>query len=143
MNAALRLFQRQHGLCASQQFHLINGNFIQFFEPLILRQAVADEVCIDAFEVGQHEELFGRGVVAEVAFEVGILSQPFAGGAAEEGYIQQIGFLLLFAAFVILEEPVDVVTAGCFRKKSSKQPAVTTSTGSSRMTKAAKSSKKR
>ena len=51
---------------------------------------MADEHGVEAFEVGEDDELFQRGVVAEVAFTTGVCIAPLFGGLAEEGDVEQV-----------------------------------------------------
>ena len=54
-------------------------------------QSLADEDGVQAFEVGEDDELFERGVVADVAFRVGVGVVPLLGGLSEEGDIEEVG----------------------------------------------------
>ena len=49
---------------------------------------MADEDGVEAFEVGQDDELLQRGVVAEVALGIGMGVAPLLGGLAEEGDVE-------------------------------------------------------
>jgi hypothetical protein len=65
--------------------HLGDGDFVEGGEAVGLGQALADEDGVEAFEVGEDDELLQRGVVAEVAFGTGMRVAPLFGGLAEEG----------------------------------------------------------
>ncbi len=54
---------------------------------------MADEDGIEAFEVGEDDELLQRGVVADVAVGVGVGVAPLLRGLAEEGDVEQVGFV--------------------------------------------------
>jgi hypothetical protein len=70
--------------------HLADGDLVEALESLALGQAHMDELGVHAFQVGQHEKLFNRGVVAHVAVERGVLIPPLFGSPAEEGDIQEV-----------------------------------------------------
>lgn len=53
-------------------------------------QALADEDGVEAFEVGEDDELLQRGVIPHIALGGGIGIPPLFGGLAEEGDVQQI-----------------------------------------------------
>ena len=50
-----------------------------------------DELGVQAFDVGEHEQLLDGGVVAHVAVELGVGVAPLFGGLAEEGDVEQVG----------------------------------------------------
>lgn len=50
-----------------------------------------DELGVHAFYVGQHQQLFDRGVLAHVAVELGVGIPPLLRGLAEQGDVEQIG----------------------------------------------------
>ena len=52
---------------------------------------MADEDGVQAFEIGEDDQLLQRGVVANVALSIGMSITPLFGGLAEQGDIQQIG----------------------------------------------------
>jgi len=56
-----------------------------------LRQSLANENGVEAFEVRKHDQLLKRGMIADVALGIGMGITPLLGGAAEEGDIQQVG----------------------------------------------------
>ncbi len=53
---------------------------------------MADEDGIEAFEIGEDDELLQRSVVADVALGVGMGIAPLFRGLAEEGDVEQVGF---------------------------------------------------
>ena len=70
-----------------------NGHGVELGEALWRWQLLVDEHGVDAFEVGEHHELFQRGVVADIAFSLGVGCPPFRRRKAEEGHVQQIGLV--------------------------------------------------
>ena len=52
-----------------------------------------DENGVEAFEIGEDNELLQRGVIEEVALGVGMSVAPLFRGLAEEGDIEQIGLV--------------------------------------------------
>jgi hypothetical protein len=52
--AAFRLFQLARSTVASQRLHLPDGDLIEPFESVALRQAHMDELCVHAFDFGEH-----------------------------------------------------------------------------------------
>lgn len=54
---------------------------------------MADEDGIEAFQVGEDDELFEWGVVADVALGIGVGIAPLFGGLAEEGDVEEVGFV--------------------------------------------------
>ena len=68
-----------------------DGDGVEFGDAFALRELHVDELGVEAFEVGEDEELFDGGVVTHVAVEAGIGIPPLAGGEAEEGDIEQVG----------------------------------------------------
>ncbi len=54
---------------------------------------MADEDGIEAFEIGEDDELLQRSVVADVALGVGMGIAPLFRGLAEEGDVEQVGFV--------------------------------------------------
>ena len=57
-----------------------------------LWQYLADKHGVEAFEVGEDDELLQRGVVADVPFGTGVGLAPLFGGLAEEGDVEQVRF---------------------------------------------------
>ena len=49
-----------------------------------------DELGIEAFQIGEHEELLDGGVVAHVAIEFGIGVAPLFGGVSEECDVEEV-----------------------------------------------------
>lgn len=52
-----------------------------------------DELGVHALDVGQHEQLLNGGVFAHVVFQFRIGVAPLPGGLAEQGHIEQVGFV--------------------------------------------------
>jgi hypothetical protein len=51
-----------------EQFHLINGDFVEARETLVLAQSFANEEGIEIFQIRQAYQLGAGGLVADVAF---------------------------------------------------------------------------
>ena len=75
-----------------ERLHLANRNRIETFQAIALRKFHVNELGIHVLQIGEHEELFERRVVAHVAVEIGIGIAPLTGGQTEEGDIEQVGF---------------------------------------------------
>ena len=84
------LFEPLRVAGGEQGSHLGDGDVVEGGETLWLWQALADEHGVQAFEVGEDDELLQRGVVAEVSFGTGIGIAPLFGGLAEEGDVEQV-----------------------------------------------------
>lgn len=56
-------------------------------------QALTDEHGIEACEIGEDDELLQWGVVAEVALGIGMSIAPLLRRLAEEGDVEQVGFV--------------------------------------------------
>ena len=54
---------------------------------------MADKHSVEAFQIGEHDELLQRGVVAEVALGSGMRIAPLLRGLAEEGNIEEVRFV--------------------------------------------------
>lgn len=52
-----------------------------------------NELSIQALHVGQHQQLFDGRVVAHVAIKRGVGIAPLLCGEAEQGHVQQVGFV--------------------------------------------------
>ncbi|ADV43320.1 hypothetical protein Bache_1313 [Bacteroides helcogenes P 36-108] len=74
-----------------QKLHLFYGYPIEAEKPLMLRDAVVDEDGIQILHIREANQLVDIGIVAHVAFEVGMCVAPFKGGHAKHGYVQHIG----------------------------------------------------
>ena len=83
-------FQTLYAAGGEQRSHLGDGDVVKGGEAFGLWQSLADEDGVQAFEVGEDDELFERGVIAEVALGVRIGVAPLFGGLAKEGDIEQI-----------------------------------------------------
>jgi len=59
--------------------------FVEFEQTLRCGQALADKHGVEAFQIGEDDELLQRGVVAEVACGIGMRIAPLLRGLAEEG----------------------------------------------------------
>ena len=84
------IFQKPRG-AGGERPHLADGDGVELGEAFAGGEGHVDEFGVEAFEVGEDEELLDGGVVAHVAVELGVCVAPLAGGVAEEGDIQQIG----------------------------------------------------
>ena len=56
-------FEPFHAACGEQGLHLGDGDVVEGGEAFGLWQALADEDGVQAFEVGEDDELFERGMV--------------------------------------------------------------------------------
>jgi len=74
-----------------QGAHLGDGDAVERCEAFRLWQSLTDEDGVQAFEVGEDNELFERGVVADVALGVGVGVAPLLGGLSEQGDIEEVG----------------------------------------------------
>ena len=61
------LFQKLASTDIRQDAHLVNGYFVQAFQPLWLRDAVVNHDGVDVLHVGDADKLVDGGVVALVA----------------------------------------------------------------------------
>ncbi len=77
-------------MVVEQAAHLLHGLGIEGFEPFGLGQALLDEECIHALEVGEDDELLHRGVVAHVAEQGFVGLSPLPSCDAKERDIEQI-----------------------------------------------------
>ena len=62
------LFQQLPPLGLGEDAHLLDGDFVEFFEALRLRNAIIDHDSVDVLHVGDADELVDCSVVALVAF---------------------------------------------------------------------------
>jgi hypothetical protein len=77
---------------AGEHLHLADGDFVEAFEALALRQRHMDQFGVHALDVGQHQQLLDAGVIPHIAVQLGIGLAPLAGGLAEQGDIEQVCF---------------------------------------------------
>jgi hypothetical protein len=54
-------------LIGEQRTHLGDGYLIELDEPFALQQFLTDKDGVDAFQIGEHNKLFQRGVIADIA----------------------------------------------------------------------------
>ena len=80
-----------------QYQHLLYGDAVQADESFPLGNAVLYEHRIEAFHVRQAYQFIDGRIVADVAFQVGMLVAPFQGGHSEECHVQHIGFVSIDA----------------------------------------------
>ena len=71
---------------------MADGDGVELGEAVGGREGHVDELSVEAFEIGEDEELFDGGVVAHVAIEFGVGVSPLASGLAEESDVEQVGF---------------------------------------------------
>lgn len=81
-------FESLYAAGGKQCPHLGDGDVVERGETFRLRQALADEDGVEAFEVGEDDELLQRGVVTDIAFGGGVDVAPLLGGLAEEGDVE-------------------------------------------------------
>ena len=89
----LGLFQQFPALIVFQHLHLLDGNPIEFDEPLALWHTVVDEHGIDVLHIREADEFVNCGIVADVALKVWICVTPLLGSHTEHRHIKHIGFL--------------------------------------------------
>ena len=87
----MRLFESSDVAGGEQSAHLGDGDVVQGPQALRLRESLADKDGVEAFEIGEDDELLQRGVVADVALRVGMSIAPLLRGLAEEGDVEQVG----------------------------------------------------
>lgn len=87
----MRLFESSDVAGGEQSAHLGDGDVVQGPQALRLRESLADKDGVEAFEIGEDDELLQRGVVADVALRVGMGIAPLLRGLAEEGDVEQVG----------------------------------------------------
>lgn len=85
-----RLFQQLAGIDFREYAHLLNGYLVQPFQALGLGQSAFNEDGVQVFHVGETDELIDGGVIANVAFIVGVGISPLAGCHAEQGHVEHI-----------------------------------------------------
>lgn len=76
-----------------QGAHLGDGDFVELHEAFGRWKALANQHRVQAFEVGEDDELLEGRVVAEVALGLGVGIAPLLGGLAEEGDVEQVGLV--------------------------------------------------
>ena len=76
-----------------ERAHLGDGDFIELEQAFRLGQSLTDQHGVEAFEIGQDDELLQRGVVTEIALGVGVGVAPLPGGLAKEGHVQQVSLV--------------------------------------------------
>ena len=54
-------------------------------------KALTDQDRVEAFQVGEDDELLQGGVVADVALGIGVRVSPLLGGLAEKGDVKEVG----------------------------------------------------
>lgn len=70
-----------------------DGDFVQLEQAFRLGQPLADEHGIEAFEIGEDDKLLKRRVIADISIGVGMGIAPLLRGPAEEGDVEQVGFV--------------------------------------------------
>ena len=75
-----------------QDAHLLDGDFVEPFEALGLRDSVVDHDGVDVLHVGDADKLVDRGIVTLVAFQRWIRGLPLLVRHAEKCDIQNICF---------------------------------------------------
>jgi len=68
-----------------ERLHLADGNCVEPFEPVVLRQGHVDELGVHALDIGQHQQLLDAGVFAHVAFKLGIGRRAIAWRSGRRG----------------------------------------------------------
>ena len=67
-NTTTTLFQQLPPINLREDAHLLDGDFVELFEALGLRDSVIDHDGVDVLHVGDADELVDRGIVTLVAF---------------------------------------------------------------------------
>jgi len=86
------LFEAFHIAHGEQRPHLSDGDFVELTQALRRGQALTDKDGVEAFKIGQDDELLDWGVVADIALGVRMGVAPLLRGLAEERDIEQVGF---------------------------------------------------
>jgi hypothetical protein len=76
-----------------EQFHLLDGDFVQAREALVLAQSFADEDGVEIFQIGEADQLGAGGLVADVAFVFRVRGTPLGSGLSEKGHVEHVGFV--------------------------------------------------
>ena len=79
-------------ILGSEQFHLLDGNFVQTREAVGLAQSLADEDGVEIFQIRKADQLGAGGLVADVAFVFRVRGTPLGRGLPEEGHVEHVGF---------------------------------------------------
>lgn len=87
---------------ACQGFQLTHCHFAQLFQALPLWETLFQQEGIDGLQIGHDQQLLNGGVVPHIAFAFGIFGPPLLGGFAEQGHIQDIRFIGIDKALLIL-----------------------------------------
>src|SRR5579859_1865392 len=74
-----------------ENFHLLDGDVIEFTEPVRLGEILLDEERVQVFQIGETDKLGDVGVVTDVAFVAGVGIAPRLCGDAEKGHVENIG----------------------------------------------------
>lgn len=81
------------GAGCQQDTHLPDGDFIELEQAFRLRHSLVEEHGVEAFEVGQHDELLEGRVVTDIALGFGMGVAPLPGRFAEECDVEEVGFV--------------------------------------------------
>jgi len=84
------LFKTLHAAGGKQGSHLGDGDVVESGEAVGLWQTLADEHGVQAFEVGEDDELFERGVVADVSLGIRVCFAPLFDGLTEKGDVEEV-----------------------------------------------------
>jgi hypothetical protein len=72
---------------------LADGDVIELDQALRRRNPLAEEDGIEAFQIGQHDELFQGRMITHIAFGGGMSVAPLLRGLAEEGDVEEVGLV--------------------------------------------------
>lgn len=78
---------------SQQGLHLCNGCLVKYCQPSWLIDALAYQFGVQAFEIGEHDQLFNGRVIAHVASFLGVLFSPLLGCVAVERHVENVGFV--------------------------------------------------
>ena len=76
-----------------QHLHLADGNGVELYQALRLRDPLVDEYCIQVFQIRQAHELRNVGIVTDVAFDIRMGIAPLFGRHTKQRHIQNIDFV--------------------------------------------------
>ena len=73
------------GIVTFQHCHLMDGDCIEPAKPFCLWKPIVYENGVQAFHIGQADELVNGGIITNVSLEIGIGVPPFSRRHAEQG----------------------------------------------------------
>ena len=73
------LFQQMSIIAVFQNIHLMNGDFVKFFQSVALWNAFVNQDRVDIFHIWYAYKLIYGGIVSDVTFRLRIVFSPFFG----------------------------------------------------------------